>query len=96
MTSIEILLDHNAHALLVFKEGRTFLHAIALHQPPVRLVKLPLLERHHLRPLEYRGGPYQLARALRLFRRAGRDFGITEGAAAALRSIDQARKQEAA
>lgn len=95
MNTPEILLDHNAHALLVFKEGRTWLHAIALHSLPVRLVKVPKLERRHLRPLEYRGGPYPLARALRLFRRAGRDFGITEGAAAALRELDQARKQEA-
>lgn len=94
MDAPEILLDHNAHALLVFKEGRTFLHAIALHQPPVRLVKLPRLERRHLRPLEYRGRPYPLTRALRIFRRAGRELGITDGAAAVLRSIDQARKQE--
>jgi hypothetical protein len=94
MTTPEILRDHNAHALLVFKEGRAWLHAIALHQPPVRVIKLPLLERRHLRPLEYHGRPYPLPRALRLFRRAGRELGITEGAAAALRSIDQARKQE--
>jgi len=90
----EILRDHNAHALLVFKTGRAYLHAIALHQPPVRLVRLPLLERAHLRPLEYHGRPYPLARALRLFRRAGRELGITDGAAAALRSIDSARKGE--
>jgi len=94
MNAPEILRDHNAHVLLVFKEGRTYLHAITLHQPPVRLMKLPLLERRHLRPLEYHGRPYPLARALRLFRRAGRELGITDGAAAALRSIDQARKQE--
>ena len=96
MTAPEILVDHNAHALLVFKEGRAWLHAIALHSPPVRVVKLQRLERRHLRPLEYHGRPYPLARALRLFRRAGRDFGITEAAAAALRELDQARKQGAA
>lgn len=95
MNAPEILLDHNAHALLVFKEGRAYLHAIALHQPPVRVVKLPLLERRHLRPLEYRGRPYPLARAVRHFRRAGRVPGITDGAAAVLRSIDSARKGEA-
>lgn len=89
----EILRDHNAHALIVFKEGRTYLHAIALHQPPVRLVKVPLLERRHLQPLEYRGRPYPIARAVRLFRRAGRELGITDGAVAALREIDQARKE---
>ena len=95
MTVPEILRDSNAHTLLVFKEGRTYLHAIALHQPPVRVVKLPRLERRHLRPLEYRGRPYPLARALRLFRRAGRELGITGGAAVALRSIDHTRKKEA-
>lgn len=95
MTAPEILQDHEAHALLVVKEGRTWLHAIALHQPPVRLVKLSKLERRYLRPLQYRGRPYPLARALRHFRRAARDFGITESAAAALRAIDQARKEVA-
>jgi hypothetical protein len=94
VTAPEVLQDHNAHALLVFKAGRAWLHAVALHQPPVRLVKLPLIELRHLRPLEYHGRPYPLARALRLFRRAGREFGITDGAAAALRSIDSARKGE--
>lgn len=93
MSAPAILVDHNAHALLVFKEGRTYLHAIALHQPPVRLVKMPILERRHLRPLEYHGRPYPLARAVRLFRRAGRELGITDGAAAALRLIDSARKE---
>jgi hypothetical protein len=90
----EILRDGNAHALLLFREGRVWLHAIALHQPPVRIVRLPRHARGALVPLEYRGRPYPLARALRLFRRAGRDLGITDGAAAALRSIDSARKGE--
>ncbi len=92
MTAPEILRDGNAHALLLFKEGRAWLHALALHRPPVRVVRLPRHVRSRLVPLEYRGRPYPLARALRLFRRAGRDLGITRGAAEVLRSIDSARK----
>ena len=94
MTAPELLRDHNAHTLLVFKEGRTFLHAIVLHHPPVRIVKLPRTERRYLQPLLYKGRPYPITRAVRRIRQAGRNLGITKGAAAALRAIDRARKGE--
>lgn len=92
--NVEILVDQNAHALLVFKEGRTFLHALALHNPPVRVVKLPRHERRQLRPLLYKNKPYPLARAVRRFREAGRSLGITKRAAIVLRAIDTARKDD--
>lgn len=85
--------ENQARTLLIVQEARVWIHAIALNRPPVRLVKLPRTARRYMRPLEYRGRPYPLARALRLYRRAGRELGITEGAAAALREIDQERKE---
>lgn len=83
----EILRDHNAHALIVFKEGRKWIRALALHAPPVRVVKLPKDARRYLAAMEYHGKPYPMARALRHFRRAGRTFGITASAKAILRSL---------
>jgi len=94
MIEPQILVDHNGHVLLVVKEGRTFLHAVALFNPPVRLVKLPREARRHLKPAEYHGRPYPLARAVRRFREAGRSLGITKSAAAVLRAIDRQRKGE--
>lgn len=84
--------ENQARTLLIVSEARVWIHAIALNRPPVRLVKLPRTARRYMRPLEYRGRPYPLARALRHFRRAARELGITDGAAAALRELDAARK----
>jgi hypothetical protein len=88
------MVDPNAHALIVVKEGRTFLHAVALFNPPVRIVKMRREELRQLRPLLYHGKSYPLARAVRRFREAGRALGITKSAAAILRAIDKARKEE--
>jgi hypothetical protein len=83
----EILRDNNGHALIVFKTGRTLLHAVALYNPPVRVVHLDLAERRHLRPILYRGGAYPVRRALRHFKQAGRTLGITGAARKALREL---------
>ncbi len=93
MSAPELLRDQNAHALIVVREGRTFLHAVALHWPPVRIVKLPRTERRYLRPLLYKGKPYPIARAVRRFKKAGRALGITKSAADALRALDNERRQ---
>ncbi len=87
MTAPEILRDCHGHALLAFKAGRKLLHAVALHAPPVRVVRMPLLERRVLVPLLYQGKPYPVARAVRQFRKAGTTLGITRGAAAVLRGL---------
>ena len=87
MTAPEVLRDGNAHALIVFKQGRRWLRALALHAPPVRVVKLEHTERCHLQPLLYRGQPYPLRRALRHFKQAGRTLGITDSARAVLRAL---------
>lgn len=86
----EILRDNNAHALIVFKRGRKMLHALALYAPPVRIVKLEKGDERHLTPLAYRGQPYPLRRALRHFREAGRNLGITKSARTVLRSLREA------
>lgn len=82
-----IVRDANGHALLVLKEGRTKLHAIALHTPPVRIIKLERQEQRELVDLSYKGQPYPLRRAVRLFRRAGRTLGITTTARDALEAL---------
>ncbi len=89
-TAPEILRDRNAHALIVFRIGRTKLHALALHQPPVRVVKLEKAERRDLVPLLHKGKPYPLPRAVRLFKRAGRALGITDKARRTLDELRQA------
>lgn len=85
----EILRDAHGHALILFSVGRTKLHALALNVPPVRIVKLDKAERRYLSPLQYKGRPYPLARALRRFHAAGRDLGITQSARVVLRSLKQ-------
>lgn len=88
--SPQILRDEHAHALLVFKVGHKLLHALALHCPPVRIVKLPKDARRSMAELQYKGRPYPVARAVRHFKRAGRTFGITGGAQAVLRALKNA------
>ena len=87
MTEPQILRDSAAHALLVFKVGHKLLHALALPQPPVRVVKMDKAERRYLTEMQYCGKPYPLSRALRHFKRAGRTFGITDKARAVLRAL---------
>ena len=51
--------------LIVYRTGRKMVHAIELDRPPVRLVRLPLTECRYMTPLEYKGRPYPLTRAVR-------------------------------
>lgn len=76
----ELFRDQNSHALIVFKRGHKLLHAVALYQPPVRIVRMARQEERYLTPLTSRGEPYPLKRALRHFKLAGRTFGITKSA----------------
>jgi len=84
----EIVRDHNAHCLIIVREGHKLIHAIALGQP-VRVVKLEKFERRYLTALELKGKPYPLARAIRLFKSAGKEHGITKGARALLNSLKE-------
>lgn len=79
-------------ALLVFKIGRQYLHAVTM-DPNVRLVQLPLDERRYLQPLLYKGKPYPVRRAVRRFLEAGRALGITDGARDALKELREQIKE---
>jgi hypothetical protein len=83
----EVFRDANAHALIVFRVGRTKLHALALHNPPVRILRLEKADRPCFTPLTYHGRPYPLARAVRAFRAAARALGITKAARIVLRAL---------
>ena len=84
-----IVRDRHAHALLIFSAGRTVLRALALHTPPVRVVRIDRDEQRELTPLTFKGKPYPLERAVRRFRAAGRAFGMTKSARAVLKSFTQ-------
>lgn len=86
MTPAAVYRDPNGHAILLVREGRTKIHAIMI-RPPVAIVKFEKGERRYWRPLEYKGKPYPVARALRRFREAGRDLGITKSARTVLREL---------
>jgi hypothetical protein len=86
LDTIEVLRDHNYRTHLVYKTGRTLMHAVVL-DGNVRLAHLPLIERRNLIPLEHHGKPYPVARAVRALKRAGRELGITDGARDVLKEI---------
>lgn len=81
-----------AENLLVFKEGRTLLHAVVL-DGHVRTVELPKVEQRYFAPLEFRGKPYPIGRAARGFLRAGKTLGITDGAKKVLQTIREATRR---
>jgi hypothetical protein len=74
---------------LVFKEGRAFIHAITLDKV-VKIVALPKDESRHFKPLEFKGHPYPIHRACRLFLRAGKSLGITAKAKTVLKAMKEA------
>lgn len=83
---MKLYLDHNSHALLVFKEGRVYVHAIEITSM-VRVVKIDKSEMRYWREAEFKGQPYPLRRAVRKLRQAGKTLGITKAAAVALREV---------
>ena len=87
--SAEIFRDRNSKAMLVFKRGHKLLHCLMI-APPVRVVKIEKEEERYFAPLTRRGEPYPLKRAVRLFRNAGRELGITDGARSVLNELKEA------
>lgn len=85
--AVQVVRDRHAHALLVFSAGRTVLRALALHAPPVRVVRIDKGEQRELTPLTFKGKPYPLARAVRRFSTAGRAFGMTKSARIILKAL---------
>ena len=82
----EIFRDGNSKAVIVFKRGHKKLHCLMI-APPVRVVKLEKVEERHFTPLFFKGTPYPLRRALRAFKGAGRNLGITDGARQIIREL---------
>lgn len=74
--------------LLVFKEGRVFVHAVTIDKS-VKVVALPKVEQRYMRPLELRGKPYPVARACRRLLAAGKSLGITKQARTVLNAIKE-------
>lgn len=78
-----------AENYLVFKEGRTFIHAVTIDKQ-VKTIALPKEEGRYFQPLELKGKPYPVDRAARRFLRAGKALGITKKARTVLNSIKEA------
>ena len=75
----QVMMDSNAHTVLVFEEGRGMLRAVCIRRT-VRVARIYGRDRAALRPMLYKGQPYPVKRAVRLLRKAGRTLGITKGA----------------
>lgn len=87
--------DASARVHIIATQGYKHLTCVVIDYP-LRLVQLPV-EDHGLSPLTYRGEPYPLKRAVKLFRRYAReDHGITEGARSALEALKASLPAEAA
>lgn len=87
--------DASARVHIIATQGYKHLTCIVIDYP-IRLVQLPV-DAHGLQPMGYRGEPYPLKRAVRLFRRYAReDHGITEGARSALDALKASLPAEVA
>ncbi len=72
----------------IVAEGRTLVHICILDEP-VRLITRVTDVRRDFTPLEYRGNPYPLRRACKLFRASARAMGITKSALRHIRKAEQ-------
>jgi hypothetical protein len=86
--------DRNARTHLIATVGHKWIHAVVLDYP-VRLAQLPLHD-HGLQPMTFRGEPYPLKRAVRMFRRYAKEHGVTEGAQHALDALKASLPAETA
>ena len=75
--------DASASAIVV-KEGTKLLHLIQIDASGLRIRRVSKEEARHFYPMEYRGKPYPLKRAVAAYKRAGKRFGITKSARQAL------------
>jgi len=88
MDLISIHTDQGVRSALVLKTGPKMAHVIWAddRNPGVRINKIPKEWLRYARPIEYKGKPYPLARAKRLFRSMGRSLGITKSARQEIRA----------
>lgn len=52
-----------------------WLKILVMRDKPLSVERVPVSEREHMRPIEFRGAPYPLKRALKLFRKFGKAHG---------------------
>lgn len=78
--------DARRTALLV-KRGTKHLHVIIMRDAKVSVDRVPLTEERSMIPLEYKGRPYPVERAVRIFKRHGKAFDITKAAREALKQL---------
>ena len=69
---------------LVLERGRKWIKIIPIESHAVRIRKVPLTEEKFMSPATFKGQPYPLPRAVKIFKRHGRTFGITKTAKKAL------------
>jgi hypothetical protein len=79
---MNVALYNNGHQWMpaIIKRGIKHMHVVQLSDHGVIVKARPIKEEKFLQPLQYKGKPYPLARAVRLFRQRGRELGITESA----------------
>lgn len=88
MELIRLRTDEGVRSAIVVKTGPRLAHVIWAddRKPGVRVNKIPKEFLRGATPLEYKGKPYPLNRAKRLFRKMGKSLGITKSAKKELRA----------
>ena len=82
--------DEGVFTGLQILEGHKFIHLILMDSAGIRIRKVPVAEGRFIKVLDY-----PLQRAALVFRKAGGNFGITDGAKQALRDIRRHTGQNA-
>ncbi len=79
--------DTGFQHVIVGEPGRKFIPIVRLTGSGLKLEKVPLDRARYIRDAKLHGRPYPVARAIRRMLRAGRELGMTKGAAAVLRAL---------
>ena len=74
----------NCATALVVKEARLYMYIIQVEASGLRIRKIPKTEARYFSDLEYKGKPYPVKRAVRLYKQYGKTYGITKAARKAL------------
>lgn len=80
MTSVVRIHDGERFTTALAREGRTKLHLTVIDDAGVRHLAVPRDEIRQAAPLQRKGKPYPVERAIKIMRRVGRERGITEAA----------------
>ncbi len=84
--AIQAVRYHNGYhyCAAIMKRGNKYLHLVHIEDSGVVVSKEPLNQERHMQPLEFKGKPYPIPRAVKQFRKFGRERGITKAASAIL------------